>query len=60
MFFHGPLEHIGNGMGWSFNWSNAIPKQGDNWLSMGFYNTDLVILLAWREWFLGEQGMAEH
>ena len=27
MFFHGPLEHISSGMGWSFNWSNANPKQ---------------------------------
>ncbi len=27
MFFHEPLEHIYSGMGWSFNWSNAIPKQ---------------------------------
>ena len=60
MFFHGPLEHISSGMGWSFNWSNAIPKQVTTGSVWGFYDTDLVILLAWREWFLGELGMAEH
>ena len=60
MFFHGPLEHISSGMGWSFNWSNAIPKQVTTGSVWGFYDTDLVILFAWREWFLGELGMAEH
>ena len=31
-----------------------------NWFCMGFYNTDLLILFAWREWFLRELGMTGH
>ena len=27
---------------------------------MGFYNTDLLILFAWREWFMGELGTANY
>ena len=50
MFFHGPLERISSRMGWSFNWSNAIPKQVTTGSVWGF-----AILTYWFR-LLGENG----
>ena len=44
----------------SVNTSSTIVLQVTTGSVWGFYDTDLVILFAWREWFLGELGMAEH